>query len=178
MMTNDIWCHLSDKIIRRHDDKWHLLSCHLLYRKRYYNVRRDQNPKSLAPPPPTPQTAWAIEPIFRLGVHQRHRIGVTLAIFEFPSGTPKNWPPRFWGPHPQWALGGLFLGVPDGNSKIAMVTPVLCPWSAPSPKMSPIAPVVWAVGGGARDLSPSSHCNSSLSVVRGLLISQLLSFSY
>ena len=90
-----------------------------------YKVRRDQNPKSLAPPP-TAQTAGAIEPIFRLGVHQRHRTGVTVAIFEFPSGTPKNCPPRIWGPHPQLALGGLFLGVPDGNSKIATVTPVLC----------------------------------------------------
>ena len=53
-----------------------------------YKVRRDRNPKSLAPPP-TAQTAWAIEPIFRLGVHQRHRTGVTVAIFEFPSGTLK-----------------------------------------------------------------------------------------
>ena len=122
----------------------------ILQKETYYNVRRDQNPKSLAPPP-TAQTAWAIESIFRLGVHQRHRIGVTLAIFEFPSGTPKNWPPRFWGPHPQWALGGLFLGVPDGNSKISTVLPVLCLWCTPSLNMGSIAQAVWAVGGDARD---------------------------
>ena len=135
-----------------------------LQKETNYKVRRDQNPKSLAPPP-TAQTAGAIQPIFRLGVHQRHRTGVTVAIFEFPSGTPKNCPPRIWGPHPQLALGGLFLGVPDGNSKIATVTPVLCLWSITSPNMGSIAPAVWAVRGGARDFSPSSPCKSSLSVI-------------
>ena len=87
-------------------------------------MRRDQNSKSLAAPP-TAQTAGAIEPIFGLGIHQRDRTGVTVAIFEFPSGTPKNRPPgAHWGWGPR-NLGGQFLGVPDGNSKIAMVTPVL-----------------------------------------------------
>ena len=70
--------------------------------------------KSLAPPP-TAQTTGAIGLIFGLGALQGHRTGVTIAIFEFPSGTPKNRPPRaHWGWGPQ-NLGGQFLGVPDGR---------------------------------------------------------------
>ena len=89
------------------------------------DLQGEEGLKSLAPPL-TAQTAGAIEPIFGLGILHRHRIGVTVAILEFSSGTPKNRPPRAnWGWGPQ-ILGGQFFGVPDGNSKIATVTPVLC----------------------------------------------------
>ena len=37
-------------------------------------------------------TTEAIMLIFKLGVHQRHRTGITVGNFEFPSGTPQNWP--------------------------------------------------------------------------------------
>ena len=49
-------------------------------------------------PPPTAQTAGPIGLIFSLRVHQRHRIGVTVAIFEFPSQTLKNGSPYGLGP--------------------------------------------------------------------------------
>ena len=89
------------------------------------DLQGEEGLKSLAPPL-TAQSAWAIEPIFGLVILQRHRTGITVAIFEFPSGTPKNGPPRaHWGWEPI-NLGGQFLGVPDGNSKIATVTPILC----------------------------------------------------
>ena len=52
-------------------------------------LQGEEGPKSL-PDPPTAQTTEAIRPIFGLGVHQRHRTGVIVANFEFPSGTPKN----------------------------------------------------------------------------------------
>ena len=51
-------------------------------------------------PPPTAQTAEPIGLIFLLGVHHRHRIGVTVAIFEFQSLTLKNGPPYGLGPAP------------------------------------------------------------------------------
>ena len=51
-------------------------------------------------PPPTAQTAEPIGLIFLLGVHQRHRIGVTVAIFEFQSLTLKSGPPYGLGPAP------------------------------------------------------------------------------
>ena len=51
-------------------------------------------------PPPTAQTAGPIGLIFLLGVYQRHRIGVTVAIFEFPSQTLKNGLPTGLGRHP------------------------------------------------------------------------------
>ena len=51
-------------------------------------------------PPPTAQTVGPIWLIFSLGVHHRHRIGVTVAIFEFPSQTLKNGPPTGSGRHP------------------------------------------------------------------------------
>ena len=48
---------------------------------------------------------------------------------------------------------GPFLGVSvDGNSKIAMVAPLIIGRSTLSPKIGPIAPAVWAVGGAASDL--------------------------
>ena len=73
------------------------------------DLQGEEGLKSLAPPL-TAQTAGAIEPIFGLGILQRHRTGVTVAIFEFPSGTPKNRPPRAnWGWGPQ-ILGGQFFG--------------------------------------------------------------------
>ena len=51
----------------------------------------EEGPKSqISSTPPTAQTAWAIEPIFRLGVHQRHRIDVTVAIFDFRLEPPKT----------------------------------------------------------------------------------------
>ena len=85
------------------------------------DLQGEEGLKSLAPPL-TAQTAGAIEPIFGLVILQRHRTGVTVAIFEFLSGTPKNRPPRaHWGWGPQ-ILGGPFFGVPDENSKIAMTT--------------------------------------------------------
>ena len=59
-----------------------------------------QHPKSPAPPPPTARTAGAIGLIFELVVHHRHRIGVTVAIFEFPSLTLKNGPPKGSGRDP------------------------------------------------------------------------------
>ena len=49
-------------------------------------LQDEEDPKSMAPPP-TAQTAGPIGLILPLGVHQRHRIGVTVAIFEFPSQT-------------------------------------------------------------------------------------------
>ena len=51
-------------------------------------------------PPPTAQTTEPIGLIFLLGVHQWYRIGVTVAIFEFPSQTLKNRPPTGSGRHP------------------------------------------------------------------------------
>ena len=51
-------------------------------------------------PPPTAQTAGPIGLIFSLGVNQRHRIGVTVAIFEFPSQTLKNGLPMGLGRRP------------------------------------------------------------------------------
>ena len=51
-------------------------------------------------PSPTAQTAEPIGLIFLLGVHQRHRIGVTVAIFEFQSLTLKSGPPYGLGPAP------------------------------------------------------------------------------
>ena len=80
------------------------------------DLQGEEGLKSLAPPL-TAQTAGAIEPIFRLEILHRHRTCVIIAIFKFPSETPKNRPPRaHWGWGPQ-ILGGQFLGVPDENSK-------------------------------------------------------------
>ena len=58
-----------------------------LQTKPKYKMRRTPNRWH---PPPTAQTAGPIGLIFSLGVNQRHRIGVTVAIFEFPSQTLKN----------------------------------------------------------------------------------------
>ena len=44
----------------------------------------------LIAPPPTAHTAGAIGLIFGLEVHRVNINGATLAIFEFPSRTPKN----------------------------------------------------------------------------------------
>ena len=57
------------------------------------NLQGEEGLTYLAPLP-TAQTTGAIELIFGLGIHQRHRTGITVAIFEFPSGTPNNRPPR------------------------------------------------------------------------------------
>ena len=62
-------------------------------------LQDEEHPKSPAPPP-TAQTAGPIGLRFLLGVHQRHRIGVTVAIFDFPSQTLKNGPPKSSGCHP------------------------------------------------------------------------------
>ena len=43
------------------------------------------------------------------------------------------------------------MGVPDGNSKIATVAPLIISQCTLSPKISPIAPAVQAVGGAASD---------------------------
>ena len=43
------------------------------------------------------------------------------------------------------------MGVPDGNSKIAKVAPLIISQCTLSPKVSLIAPAVQAVGGGASD---------------------------
>ena len=43
------------------------------------------------------------------------------------------------------------MGVPDGNLKIATVAPLIISQCTLSPKISPIAPAVQAVGGGASD---------------------------
>ena len=50
-----------------------------------HDLQGEEGLKSLAA-----QTAGAIEPIFGLVILQRHRTGVTVAIFEFPSGTPNK----------------------------------------------------------------------------------------
>ena len=115
------------------------------------DLQGEEGLKSLAPPLMA-QTTGANEPILGLGIHQRHRTGATVAIFWILIwNPPKKRPPRaHWGWGPQ-NLGGQFLGVPDGNSKIAKVTPILCLWCTPSLNMDSIAQAVWAVGGGARD---------------------------
>ena len=62
-------------------------------------------------------------------------------------------------------LRGLFFEVPDGNSKIATVTPVQSLSCTPSLTMGSIALAVWPVGGvlDILDFGPSPY-NSSLSV--------------
>ena len=74
------------------------LPCFLWGRTERDNLQGEEGLKSLA----TPYSPnGAIEPLFGLGIHQRDRTGVTVAVFEFPSRTPKNRPPRAhwgWGP--------------------------------------------------------------------------------
>ena len=63
-------------------------------------------------PPPTAQTAVPIGLIFSLGVNQRHRIGVTVAIFVFLSQTLKNGLPMGLGrrpPRPKKIAKNFFL---------------------------------------------------------------------
>ena len=71
---------------------------------RVHKYRRSQNIRrgalQISSTPPTAQTAGAIGLIFGLGAVHRHRSGVTVAIFEFPSGTPKIWPHRGAGTSP------------------------------------------------------------------------------
>ena len=51
--------------------------------RRSLNTRCAAPQIASTPPPLTAQTAGAIGLIFELVVHHRHRIGVTVAIFEF-----------------------------------------------------------------------------------------------
>ena len=64
-----------------------------------YELQDEEHFKPPAPPLAA-QTTGAIGVIFGLKVHQRYRSGVTVAILKFPSGTPKNWPPRGSGTPP------------------------------------------------------------------------------
>ena len=81
----------------------------------------EEGPKSkISSTPPTAQTAGGWEYIRGIELASPER------FLNFHLEPPKIAPPRIRGPHPHRALGGLFLGVPDGNSKIAQVTPVLC----------------------------------------------------
>ena len=59
----------------------------ILYRKR--RITRCGAPETYSTPP-TAHTAGAIGLIFGLEVHRVNINGATLAIFEFPSRTPKN----------------------------------------------------------------------------------------
>ena len=99
-------------------------------------------------PPPTAHTAGAIGLIFGLEVHRVNINGATLAIFEFPSRTPKNQLQMAkistFAEISKWSISPVW----DGNSKIAKVAPFISAWCTSSQKIDSIALVVWAVGGG------------------------------
>ena len=117
-------------------------------------------------PPPTAQTTGAIESIFWLEVHQADINGATVAIFEFPSQTGDIDHLLISAKVLILAIWSSFFWVLEGNLKIATVAPFIFTLCIPSPKISPIAPTVLAVEGGAIRFRCSSSCNSSFSVYK------------
>ena len=97
--------------------------------------------------PPTAQTTGAIESIFWLKVHRADINGATVAIFEFPSQTGDIDHLLISAKVLILAIWSSFFGVLEGNSKIATVAPFIFIPCTPSPKTSPLAPTVLAVGG-------------------------------
>ena len=124
---------------------------------------QEEEPKCIAPPP-TAQTTGAIESIFWLEVHQADTNGATVAISEFPSQTGDIDHLLISAKVLILAIWSSFFWVLEGNLKIATVAPFIFTLCIPSPKISPIAPTVLAVGGGAIRFRCSSSCNSSFSV--------------
>ena len=98
--------------------------------------------------PPTAQTTGAIESIFWLEVHQADTNGATAAISEFPSQTGDIDHLLISAKVLILAIWSSFFGVLEGNSKIATVAPFIFTLCISSPKISPIAPTILAVGGG------------------------------
>ena len=98
------------------------------------------------------------------GIHRVNMNGATIAIFKFPSRTPKNEHQMVkistFAEISKWSISPVW----DGNLKIATVAPFIFTLCIPSPKISPIAPTVLAVRGGAIRCRCSSSCNSSFSV--------------
>ena len=66
------------------------------------------------------------------------------------------------------------MGVPDGNSKIATVAPLIISQCTLSPKISPMAPAVQAVGGGASDLGLHILYYVSVCTGRGFTLEPVL----
>ena len=62
-------------------------------------LQDEEDPKSMAPPL-QPKPLGRLGLFFLLGVNQTHRIGVTIAIFEFPPQTSKNGLPMGLGRRP------------------------------------------------------------------------------
>ena len=98
--------------------------------------------------PPTAQTTGAIESIFWLEVHQADTNGATVAISEFPSQTGDIGHLLISAKVLILAIWSSFFWVLEGNSKIATVAPFIFTLCISSPKISPIAPTILAVGGG------------------------------
>ena len=73
--------------------------------------------------------------------------GATVAIFEFPSQTGDIDHLLISAKVLILAIWSSFFGVLEGNSKIATVAPFIFTPCIPSPKISPIAPTILAVGG-------------------------------
>ena len=115
---------------------------------------------------PTAQTTVAIESIFCLEGHQADINGAIMAISGFPSQTEDIDQLLMSAIVLILAIWSSFFGVLEGNSKIATVAPFIFTLCIPSPKISPIAPTVLAVEGGAIRFRCSSSCNSSFSVFR------------
>ena len=97
--------------------------------------------------PPTAQTTGAIESIFWLEVHQADTNGATVAISEFPSQTGDIDHLLISAKVLILAIWSSFFWVLEGNSKIATVAPFIFTLCISSPKISPIAPTILAVGG-------------------------------
>ncbi len=70
-----------------------------------------------------------------------------VAIFEFPSQTGDINHLLISAKVLILAIWSSFFGVLEGNSKIARVAPFIFIPCIPSPKISPLAPTVLAVGG-------------------------------
>ena len=107
---------------------------------------QEEEPKCIAPPP-TAQTTGAIESIFWLEVHQADTNGATVAISEFPSQTGDIDHLLISAKVLILAIWSSFFWVLEGNSKIATVAPFIFTLCISSPKISPIAPTILAVGG-------------------------------
>ena len=117
------------------------------YKKRSQNVQH----------PPTAQTTGAIESIFWLEVHQADTNGATVAISEFPSQTGDIDHLLISAKVLILAIWSSFFWVLEGNSKIATVAPFIFTLCISSPKISPIAPTILAVGGGVLYVSGAPH---------------------
>ena len=85
--------------------------------------------------------------IFWLEVHQADINGATVAIFEYPSQTGDIDHLLISAKVLVFAIWSSFFWVLEGNSTIAMMAPFILILYIPSPKISLIAPTVWAVPG-------------------------------